>query len=144
MQSAFFDHFTVVVNSSRIYLIGSIIVESLAIASVWLASIPWLISSALTLLILFVSVKSNHRFVFLAHPQSIRQLQFKDKCWFLRLVNSKEVRVKVAGDVLTTTFLIALKLRDSSSGKTYPLVLFKDTISPDKHRRLRVLLKVRP
>lgn len=143
MQQPFFDQFSVAVNSSRTYTIASFTVELLAIASVWLANISWFISVGLTIVILIVSIRSNHRFVFLAHPHSVKELTFREKCWFLRLANHKEIRVKVVGDILINTFIIVLNLRDQSGGKTYPLVLFKDAISPTKHRRLRMLLKVR-
>lgn len=118
-------------------------VEGLALVSLWVADMPWCISLVLSLVLIPFAIWSNYRHVFLCHPLSVETIRFQSGCWYLGLVDKRYIEVKLKGEVLLTPFVIALTLQEMQwPRKSFPLVIFRDALSFDSHRRLRVFLKL--
>lgn len=67
---------------------------------------------------------------------------YRGDFWHLQLLSRERVITVPVGEMLITSFLVSLTMRDMESDKTYPLVIFKDSLSFESHRKLRVLLKL--
>jgi hypothetical protein len=94
---------------------------------------------ALSFGVLTSLIYALHRQVFLAHPQSVRELNYHKGNWQLGLKSGERVPATLRFPVYVGSWFVVVLFM--SRGMTMPVVITADSVGADTYRRVRVFLR---
>lgn len=128
-------------QASRLLLAAYLIVQALALVSLFLAAIPLWASLLGVLLCLLHAVWTLPRQILLSHPAAFRALHASASGWQLWSAQDGWQPVQLRPDSLALPLVVILRFRLAGERRVRGLCIPRDALARDVHRRLRVRLK---
>ncbi len=119
-----------------------LLIHLVALLLIPLVKLPTFISLLLALLVIFSFSYYWRRDLLHSTKRSIKQVEWsKEKGWNLRQSDEVGLQVNLVPSSFLSRHLVVLHFNNSENGN-YRLLLPRDRIPADEHRRLRALLKL--
>ena len=136
------EYYRAVIKPSSIHLILTVVLLILVVCCSWTADLPWYVSGILSLVSGFIVAWTLYHRVLLRSVNSITQIAYQRGRWQIKKARGGLFYTCLTGEIFITPWLVTFWMQEIETRKKYPVIIFFDAVSPEEHRRLRVLLRI--